>query len=80
MSPALAGGFLTTGPPGKPRMSVLDTGGLCGLHFLCTPALLLCHPAPPWRHPDWSLPTVRRDVTVLSPSVSWLQSDSYHHY
>ena len=28
MSPALAGGFLTTGPPGKSKLSFLLPGGL----------------------------------------------------
>ena len=28
MSPALAGGFLTTGPPGKPHTSILEATGL----------------------------------------------------
>ena len=72
--------LVTTGPPGKRHSSVFDTGSL---HVGFTPFVLLlcfCHTAPPWRHLDWSLPTVRRDAIVLSPSVFCLQSGSYHHY
>ena len=40
MSPALAGGFLTTAPPGKPSPPVLSTHSSCLLTFLIPPELL----------------------------------------
>ena len=46
-SPALAGGFFTTEPPGEPRSIVSSSSCVCSVTQLC---LILCHPV------DCSLP------------------------
>ena len=65
MSPALAGGFFTTEPPGKPRMAVL----LLSVHALLDQCLLLLHPIHMTDLPIYLLARPQLEIVLVQEAV-----------